>query len=100
MSGAARPKGGVATRLLQAAALGVVFLLMLGAGRLAPDLDGSLGTLSAIGFLLLAGTLMSELLETGKVRSVIDRHFELSQVPDALRYLGTTHARGKVVITI
>jgi NADPH:quinone reductase-like Zn-dependent oxidoreductase len=43
---------------------------------------------------------MAELLETGKVKSVIDRRYELSQVPDALRYLGTTHARGKVVITM
>jgi NADPH:quinone reductase-like Zn-dependent oxidoreductase len=43
---------------------------------------------------------MAELLETGKVKSVIDRRYELSQVPDALRYLGTTHARGKVVITV
>lgn len=43
---------------------------------------------------------MSELLEAGKVRSVIDRTYDLSEVPDALRYLGTTHARGKVVITV
>jgi NADPH:quinone reductase-like Zn-dependent oxidoreductase len=44
--------------------------------------------------------VMRELLGAGKVKSVIDRRYELSQVPDALRYLGTTHARGKVVITI
>jgi NADPH:quinone reductase-like Zn-dependent oxidoreductase len=43
---------------------------------------------------------MGELLETGKVKPVIDRRYELSQVPDALRYLGTTHARGKIVITM
>ena len=43
---------------------------------------------------------MSELLAAGTVRSVIDRRYELSQLPDALRYLGTTHARGKVVITV
>lgn len=43
---------------------------------------------------------MGELLEAGKVRSIIDRRYELSQVPDALRYLGTTRARGKVVITM
>jgi NADPH:quinone reductase-like Zn-dependent oxidoreductase len=43
---------------------------------------------------------MSGLLAAGKVRSVIDRRYELSQVADALRYLGTTHARGKVVITM
>ena len=43
---------------------------------------------------------MGELLAAGKVRSVIDRRYELSQVDEALRYLGTTHARGKVVITV
>jgi NADPH:quinone reductase-like Zn-dependent oxidoreductase len=43
---------------------------------------------------------MSELLEAGKVRSVIDRRYELSQVSDALRYLGERHARGKVVLTV
>jgi NADPH:quinone reductase-like Zn-dependent oxidoreductase len=43
---------------------------------------------------------MSELLADGQVRSVIDRRYELSQVPDALRYLGEGHARGKIVITV
>ena len=43
---------------------------------------------------------MRGLLEAGTVKSVIDRRFELSQMPDALRYLGTTHARGKVVIAV
>ncbi len=42
---------------------------------------------------------MGELLESGKVKSVIDRRYELSQARDALRYLGERHARGKVVIT-
>jgi len=41
-----------------------------------------------------------ELLEAGKVRPVIDRRYPLSEVPDALRYLGEGHARGKVVITL
>jgi NADPH:quinone reductase-like Zn-dependent oxidoreductase len=43
---------------------------------------------------------MRELLETGRVKSVIDRRYELREVPEALRYLGTTHARGKVVIVV
>lgn len=43
--------------------------------------------------------VLRELLEAGTVRSVIDRRYELSQVPEALRYLGEGHARGKVVIT-
>ena len=44
--------------------------------------------------------VMQELLDGGQVRSVIDRTYELSQVDDALRYLGEGHARGKVVITM
>jgi NADPH:quinone reductase-like Zn-dependent oxidoreductase len=43
---------------------------------------------------------MSGLLEAGKVKSVIDRSFELSEVRQALDYLGTTRARGKVIITM
>jgi NADPH:quinone reductase-like Zn-dependent oxidoreductase len=44
--------------------------------------------------------LMKELLEAGKVVPVIDRRYPLSEVPEALRYLGEGHARGKVVITV
>ena len=43
---------------------------------------------------------LAELLEAGKVRSVIDRRFALSETADALRYLGEGHARGKVIITM
>jgi len=44
--------------------------------------------------------VLRELLETGKVTPVIDRTYPLSEVPAAIRYLETGHARGKVVITI
>jgi NADPH:quinone reductase-like Zn-dependent oxidoreductase len=44
--------------------------------------------------------LVAELLEAGKVRSVIDRRVPLSEAADALRYLGEGHARGKVIITV
>lgn len=64
MSHAAAHRSGPATRLVQAGSLGVVFLIVLGATQLAPEAAGPLGALSAIGFLLLAGTLASELLET------------------------------------
>ena len=43
--------------------------------------------------------VLQELLQAGEVTPVIDRRYELSQVPDALRYLGEGHARGKVVIS-
>jgi NADPH:quinone reductase-like Zn-dependent oxidoreductase len=41
-----------------------------------------------------------ELFEAGKVVPVIDRRFPLSEVPEALRYYGGGHTRGKVVITV
>jgi NADPH:quinone reductase-like Zn-dependent oxidoreductase len=44
--------------------------------------------------------VLRDLLETGKVIPVIDRTYELSEVGDALGYLGDGHARGKVVITV
>jgi len=43
---------------------------------------------------------MKELLEGGEVTPVIDRRYSLSEVPEALRYIGKGHARGKVVITV
>ena len=44
--------------------------------------------------------VMRELLETGQVKPVVDRSFELSRAADALSYLGEGHARGKVIITM
>jgi len=41
-----------------------------------------------------------ELIQAGQITTVIDRRFPLSEVPEALRYLGEGHAKGKVVITI
>jgi NADPH:quinone reductase-like Zn-dependent oxidoreductase len=43
---------------------------------------------------------LRELFEADKVKPVIDRCYPLSEVPEALRYLGEGHARGKIVITI
>ena len=43
---------------------------------------------------------ITELCETGKIVPVIDRGYPLSQVPEALRYLGEGRARGKVVISV
>lgn len=41
-----------------------------------------------------------ELCQDGKVSTQIDRRFPLSQVPEALQYLGEGHAKGKVVIIV
>ena len=42
---------------------------------------------------------LQELIKAGKVTPVIDRHYSLKELPDAIRYLEQGHARGKVVIT-
>jgi NADPH:quinone reductase-like Zn-dependent oxidoreductase len=44
--------------------------------------------------------VLHDLLEAGKVTPVIDRRYELSEVPDAFRYLGEGHARAKVAIIV
>jgi NADPH:quinone reductase-like Zn-dependent oxidoreductase len=42
---------------------------------------------------------LSELLESGKVKPVIERTVALRDVPDAIRYLEQEHARGKIVVS-
>ena len=44
--------------------------------------------------------VLADLIQTGKVKPVIDRTYPFSQLPDAMRYLEEGHARGKVVITV
>ena len=38
------------------------------------------------------------LIEAGRVRSVVDRTYPFAEAADAMRYLETRHARGKVVV--
>ena len=44
--------------------------------------------------------VLTELIETGKIRPVIDRTYPLRETAEAIRYLETGHARAKVVITV
>jgi NADPH:quinone reductase-like Zn-dependent oxidoreductase len=44
--------------------------------------------------------LLAELADDGQIRPIIDRQYALSETPDAIRYVGEGHARGKVVITV
>jgi NADPH:quinone reductase-like Zn-dependent oxidoreductase len=40
------------------------------------------------------------MIQAGKITSVLDRRYALSEVPEAIRYLELGHARGKVVIAV
>jgi NADPH:quinone reductase-like Zn-dependent oxidoreductase len=44
--------------------------------------------------------VLKELVEAGRVTPIIDRRYELSEVPDALRHQGEGHTRGKIVIGV
>ncbi|WP_246268205.1 NAD(P)-dependent alcohol dehydrogenase [Acrocarpospora macrocephala] len=45
-------------------------------------------------------TVLSGLLEAGKIAPVIDRTYQLNEVPEAIAYLEKGHARGKVVVIV
>src|SRR5262249_32482936 len=44
--------------------------------------------------------VLKELVESGKLRPVIDKTYPLRETPAALAYIEGGHARGKVVITV
>ncbi len=43
---------------------------------------------------------LKEMCEAGKIVPVIDKRYPLEQTPEALRCLGSGHARGKVIVTV
>jgi NADPH:quinone reductase-like Zn-dependent oxidoreductase len=45
-------------------------------------------------------TILADLMQSGKVKPVIDKTYPLDQVPEAMKYLEQGHARGKVIITV
>jgi NADPH:quinone reductase-like Zn-dependent oxidoreductase len=44
--------------------------------------------------------LLRELLADEKMKPVIDRRYDWSDIADAYRYMGEGHARGKIVVTV
>ncbi len=44
--------------------------------------------------------ILSDLMQEGKVKPVIDRRYKLSETADAIRYIETGRARGKVIIAV
>jgi len=59
-----------------------------------------------IGFMGIATTskedllFLKELLESGKVVSIIDKSYPLSETPQAIKYVIEEHGRGKVIISV
>ena len=44
--------------------------------------------------------IVRRLIEAGRVRPIIDRTYSFEQIPDAIRYMETGHARAKVVVSV
>jgi NADPH:quinone reductase-like Zn-dependent oxidoreductase len=47
-----------------------------------------------------AQSVLKDLIEAGKLRTVIDRRYSLDQISDAHRYADAEHKRGHVVILV
>src|SRR5947209_19198337 len=45
-------------------------------------------------------TVLADMMQSGKLKPVIDRTYKLDQIADAIRYLEEGHARGKVIIVV
>lgn len=44
--------------------------------------------------------VLADLMGSGKIRTVVDRRYELDRVGEALDYIGEGHARGKILVTV
>lgn len=90
-------------------------LVMVGAARM-NHLIGPLGHIAKVRIAALRGSqkavffvarfnrpdldVLRELLESGAVKPVVEKRYELRDIGDALRKIGEGHARGKLVVTV
>jgi NADPH:quinone reductase-like Zn-dependent oxidoreductase len=44
--------------------------------------------------------LLNDMFERGQITPVVDRTYPLSEISEAMRYLGTGHAKGKIIVTM
>lgn len=44
--------------------------------------------------------VLKELIEEGKVKPFVERTYPMAEISEAMRYLGTGHAQGKIVVTV
>src|SRR3954471_20743156 len=44
--------------------------------------------------------VLRELVESGKVKAIVEKRYDFNETADALRYMGEGHAQGKLVITV
>ncbi|MEM7133925.1 MAG: NAD(P)-dependent alcohol dehydrogenase [Chloroflexota bacterium] len=43
---------------------------------------------------------ITELIEAGKIKPILDKQYPFSETPDAMRYLDQGHAKGKIIVTV
>lgn len=77
----------------------VIQVIFLG-GRMSRRSDQTIGSMGTARFNQADLLVIQDLLATGKVKPVIDRCYPLSETADAIRYLETKRARGKVIVQI
>ncbi len=75
--------------------LGYVIKTKLGSIGRKPDVVFFIAKLNREDLLTL-----NDMVESGTLTPVVDRTYPLSEVADAMRYLGEGHARGKIVVTV
>ena len=75
--------------------LGHVIKLRLGALRASQKVLFFVASFKREDFICL-----NEMFERGQIKTVVDRVYPLGEISEAMRYLGTGHAKGKIVVTL